>query len=121
MFYEYIFLIMFIQITVFKLNEELSKGIIPISDLISMYTSTMESLDVINRSIAGAPVLMNIILRNLSSIIYMLYHYVLFKYMFVKINVHRFFPILDVSTRLFDIATLYYLCQTTENEVYCVY
>jgi len=121
MFYEYMFLIMFVQIIVYKLNDEISKSIIPISDLTGMYTSTMESLDAINRSIFGAPVLVNIILRNLSSIIYMVYHYILFKGMFVKVDVHRFFPILDVSMRLLDIATLYYLCQTTENEVYCDY
>ncbi|KAL4121055.1 hypothetical protein QTP88_013639 [Uroleucon formosanum] len=117
MFYEYMFLITFVQILVYQLNEEISKGVIPISDLTRMYTSTMESLDVINRSIFGAPVLINIILRNLSSIIYTLYHYVLFKGMFVKVDVHRFFPILDVVMRLLDIIILYYLCQTTENEV----
>jgi len=121
MFYEYMFLIMFVQIIVYKLNDEISKGIIPISDLTSMYTSTMESLDVINRYISGAPVLINIILRNLSSIIFTLYHYILFKGMFIKIDVHRFFPILDVLMRLLDIVILYYLCQTTENEVYCDY
>ncbi|XP_022181481.1 uncharacterized protein LOC111041510 [Myzus persicae] len=117
MFYEYMFLIMFVQIILYKLNDEILKGIIPISDLTRMYTITMESLIVINRFIVGASVLINIIIRNLSSIIYLLYHYILFKGLFVNVNVHRFFPILDVSMRLFDIVILYYLCQTTENEV----
>ncbi|XP_022181475.1 uncharacterized protein LOC111041506, partial [Myzus persicae] len=117
MFYEYMFLITFVQIIVYKLNDEISKGIIPIGKLFTMYTSTLDSLNAINRSIVGAPVLINIIMGYLSSIIYMLYHYVLFKGMFVKVDVHRFFPILDVLMRLFDIAMLYYLCQTTEKEV----
>jgi len=117
MFYEYVFLITFIQIIIHKLNDEISKGIIPISELSRMYTSILDSLDIINRTIIGPPVLINIILGNVSSIIFVSYNYVLFKGVFNKVDVHIFFPVLSVLLRLFDIVILFYLCQTTEKEV----
>lgn len=115
--YEYLFLITLFQIIVYKLNEEISKGIIPINKLGSIYTNTMDNLDVINRFIYGPPVLVNIIFGNMCGIVYILYHYVLFKGLFVKFDVHRFFPIFDVSIRLFGVFVLFYICQTTEKEV----
>lgn len=117
MYYEYMFLITFVQITVYKLNDEISKGIIPISELSTMYTNTMETLDLINRTIVGPPVLINIIFGYVSLIIFDFYNYVLLD-RFVKINdQNSFLPILSVSMTLFDIFILYYLCQSTENEV----
>jgi len=116
-FYEYMFLIIFIQIIVHKLNDEISKGIIPISELSKMYTSILESLNTINRTIVGPPVLFNVILGNVSSIIFVLFNYVLFRDVFIKVDIHIFFPILSVLIRLFDIGILFYLCQATENEV----
>lgn len=119
MYYEYMFLITFIQITVYKLNDEISKGIIPISELSTMYTNTMETLDLVNRTIVGPPVLINIIFGYVSLIIFNFYNYVLFIDRFVKINnQNSFLPILSVSVTLFDIFILYYLCQSTENEVF---
>jgi len=111
------FLISLFQIIVYKLNEEISKGIIPINKLERMYTNTMDNLDVINRFIYGPPVLVNIIMGHMCSILYILYHYVLFKGMFIKLEVHRFFPILDVLIKLFNVFVLFCLCQATEKEV----
>lgn len=117
MFYEYMLIITFIQIIVHKLNDEISKGIIPISEVSRMYTSILDSLDTINRTIFGPPVLINIIFGNVSTIIFMSYYHVLFKGVFSKVDEHIFFPVLSVLMRLFDIGILFYLCQATENEV----
>jgi hypothetical protein len=62
-------------------------------------------------------VLINIIMGTMCNIVYISYNYVLFKGMFIKFDVHRFFPILDESMKLFDIATLYYFCPCTEKEI----
>jgi len=119
MYYEYMFLITFVQIIVYKLNYEISKGIIPISELSIMYTNTMETLDLINRTTVGPPVLINIIFGYVSLIIFNFYNYVLLKDRFVIINnQNRFLTILSVSVALFDIVILYYMCQTTENKVF---
>lgn len=117
MYYEYIFFITYVQIIIYKINSEVTKGEIPVSELGSLYASTLNGLEDLNRYVLGAPVLVNIIAGNVSFIIYTLYHYILFRGIFVKIDVHIFYPILIVIMKLFDIVLLYWFCQSTEREV----
>lgn len=117
MYYEYIFFIAYVQILIYKINSEVTKGEIPISKLGNLYTSTLNDLEDLNRYVLGAPVLVNIIAGNVSFIIYTLYHYILFRGIFIKMDVHIFYPILIVIMKLFDIILLYWICQSTEREV----
>lgn len=117
MFFEYVLLITFIQITVYKMNNEIQKGTISLRELNSLYKATLDSLEDINRYILGPPVLITIITGYVSYIIYVVYNYILFKGIFINSDVPLIVPIIDVFVKLCNIILLYWLCQATEKEV----
>ncbi|XP_025425490.1 uncharacterized protein LOC112694281 [Sipha flava] len=116
-FYEYIALVTCVRIMVRKINDELSKGSVSIGELGTLHTVVLDGLEHMNRFVLGLPMIVNIIANNMSSVIYLLYHYVIFKGLFIASEVNLFVPVLDVALKLFDTVLLFWFCRAVEIEV----
>jgi hypothetical protein len=102
-----------------KMNDELSKGSVPIGELGALHTVVLDDLEYMNRFILGLPMIVNVIANNMSSVIYLLYHYVIFKGLFIASEVNLFVPVFDVALKLFDMVLLFSFCRAVEIEVIC--
>jgi hypothetical protein len=102
-----------------KINDELSKGSVSIGELGTLHTVVLDGLEHMNRFVLGLPMIVNIIANNMSSVIYLLYHYVIFKGLFIASEVNLFVPVLDVALKLFDTVLLFWFCRAVEIEVLC--
>lgn len=121
-YYEYLWLLLCIQKTMFKINEELlKKNRNSVSDFGKLYTNILECIRDLNNSIYGIPVLISFIGGYIADAVIVTYYHILFNGLFMKYKKSPTIAILNVSLKLINICLLFGVCSCTTKQVIILY